>query len=108
MHDDAHTGRQSVDDRVRCVFGKVAHVHDAARAVALFHRLQADGKDPVQLARDLLGYLRKLLIYNVCQDPRAVVAASDIVHDRLSAQAGRLKPAESYRMVRCIIGRAHV
>jgi DNA polymerase-3 subunit gamma/tau len=73
---------------------------DAGGAIALLHQLQAEGKDPAQLAKDAVEWWRKLLLYRVAGDPAVLMTMGSGLAERLQAQAASVTTEQAWRLVR--------
>ncbi|MFZ5627026.1 MAG: DNA polymerase III subunit gamma/tau [Bacillota bacterium] len=106
----AMAGEQVEGDHIRAILGavsgeKIARLldqlirRDLAGALQLVGELVEQGKDLRQFVRDLLEYLRDLLVIRVARDVDQVLRTSPQYWERLKAQAEALSPARVQQMI---------
>jgi len=84
-------------------FSDVIFGHDLESALMLLDGLIADGKDLVQLARDLLGHVRALLIARKAPQAQSILKVSDEQLARLQVQARAADEGELMRAARLLM-----
>ena len=84
------------------VFGLAEHIlrKKTKPALQLFSELYGQGKDPIQLLKDLTDHFRKLLIIKATRDPELLVGVSEEVYNRLTAQGKQTDTAELMRIMK--------
>ena len=94
----AYCGDRVTEAQVRELLGVVAsgildelteavESRSAARALALVHRLLAEGKNLPQFCREAIGHFRNLLLARVCGADSDLIAAAPEEHPRLARAA---------------------
>jgi len=69
----------------------------------LYNELCAQGKDPIQLLKDVTDHFRKLLIIKATRDPELLVGVNPEVYQRLAAQVKLTDSAELMRIMKTLM-----
>ena len=110
----AYAGDTITDVQVRELLGVVAEsvldelvdsiaAQSAQRALALVHRLIADGQNPQHFCREAIRHFRNLLVTRVCGSESNLIAAPEGERPRLARQAAQFGEEDLTRFFQILV-----
>ena len=110
----AYCGDRVTEAQVRELLGVVAsgildeltgaiETRSAARALALVHRLLAEGQNLQQFCREAIGHFRNLLLARVCGADSDLIAAAPEEHPRLARAAAAFSEEDLTRFFQILL-----
>jgi len=110
----AYCGNQVTEVQVRELLGVVAsgildelteavETRSASRALAVVHRLLAEGKNLQQFCREAIGHFRNLLLARVCGADSDLIAAAPEEHPRLARAAAAFSEEDLTRFFQILL-----
>jgi len=110
----AYCGDRVAEAQVRDLLGVVAsaildeltaaiEAHSAGQALALVHRLLADGQNLQQFCREAIGHFRNLLLARVCGPDSDLIAAAPEEHPRLARAAAAFSEEDLTRFFQILL-----
>lgn len=84
-------------------FSRIIAEEKTVEALRLLAHLVEEGKDPLQIARDMLAHYRRLLLVKVSGEPQHLLDVSEETLQRLKEHASLYAPGDLLRITRILL-----